>query len=81
MNQNTTKFHTELIKAYSDLFINNPDYAYSAARNTPTQLADKMIGPLASGGANYDGEGIKRACKACGIKYTGKAVRDFLNTY
>ena len=33
---------------------------------------------LAKGGANKDGEGIKRACKAVGIKHTYAAISAFL---
>ena len=34
---------------------------------------------LAKGEANKDGEGIKRVCKRLGIKYTYKAIGEYLN--
>jgi hypothetical protein len=37
-----------------------------------------MTNGLQTGAANKDGEGIKRACKACGVKYTYAAIREFL---
>ena len=75
---NYQRFVDELTKAYSDLFTNDPEYAYAAARNTPEGLAAKMAAGLAHGTANLDGAGIKRACKACGIRQTYKAIRPFL---
>lgn len=77
---NIDKFRAELKLAYSDLFINNPEYAYSASRCTPESLALRMM-PLEAKTfeANLDGEGIKRACKACGIKYTRKGINEFIS--
>jgi hypothetical protein len=37
-----------------------------------------MVQALASGTANIEGEGIRRACRAVGIKHTRKAIRDYL---
>lgn len=71
-------FSRALEVAYTDLFANDPDYAYAAARNTPAQLAAKMTAGLATGSAHHVGDGIKRACKAVGIKHTAKAVREYL---
>lgn len=71
-------FESHLVDAYKDLFANDPEYAYAASRVTPTELAYKMSVGLATGEANKDGEGIKRACKAVGIKHTYKAIRDYL---
>lgn len=76
---NTERFRAELITAYTDLFANDAEYAYSAARCTPESLADKMLPGLVTGGANKDGAGIKRACKAVGIAHTYKAIRAFLS--
>ena len=75
---NYQRFVDELTKAYADLFANDPEYAYAAARNTPEGLAAKMAAGLADESANLDGAGIKRACKACGIRQTYKAIRPFL---
>jgi hypothetical protein len=38
-----------------------------------------MTTALAEGIGNKDGEGIKRVCKALGVKYTYKAIKEFLN--
>ena len=76
---NKQQFENALIDAYRDLFANNPEYAYSAARCTPEGLAHKMTAGLHTGAANKDGEGIKRACKACGIKQTYKAIQEFFD--
>ena len=77
--ENTAKFTNELEKAYAFLFKNDPEYAYSAARNTPRELAEKMTSAFLKGSANRDGAGIKLACKAIGIKQTFKAISSFLN--
>ncbi len=75
---NTEQFQTALTDAYKDLFANDPEYAYSASRTTPEALAVKMTAGLATGAANKDGTGIKRACKAVGIKPTWAAIRAYL---
>ena len=80
MNQaNRAIFELHLSDAYADLFANDPEYAYSAARCRPSELAYKMTLGLCKGEANTDGEGIKRACKAVGIKHTYKAISAYLN--
>jgi hypothetical protein len=87
MNQaNRAIFELHLMRAYADLFVNDPEYAYSAARCTPSELAYKMTLGLARNEANKDGgrlpcnlKGIKRACKLLGIKYTYKAIDEYLN--
>jgi hypothetical protein len=75
---NFNKFTQALELAYVDLFTNDPEYSYSAAVTTPQALASKMASYLMTGDANKDGEGIKRACKVCGIKQTYKAISAFL---
>jgi hypothetical protein len=76
---NLATFESHLVDAYKELFASDPEYAYAAARTTPARLARKMAAVLVTGAANKDGEGIKRACKAVGIKHTYKAIRDYLN--
>lgn len=49
----------------------------SAAHTQPEVLALRMTVGLARGSANKDGDGIKRACKACGIKHTYQAIRAY----
>ncbi len=76
---NYIRFERALQDAYVDLFVNDPDFAYAASRTTPELLAAKMTGGLRTGGANHAGVGIKRACKAVGIKHTATAIRAWLN--
>ena len=71
-------FRANLEKAYQHLFVNDPEYAYSATRTTPAALAEKMTIGLARGEANKDGQGIKTTCKALGIAYTYKAIAAYL---
>ncbi len=75
---NAQTFQNILTETYRDLFANDPEYAYSASRITPEALAEKMTAGLLTGSANKDGDGIKRTCKAVGIKQTYSAIREFL---
>ena len=77
-SSNRLKFELELTKAYQLLFTGE-DYAYAARLHTPQSLAVKMTAGLADGTANKDGDGIKMACKAVGIKHTYKDIRSYLN--
>lgn len=76
---NKELFTAQLEKEYSDLFLNNSEYAFAASRTTPQALAQKMTESLANNTANKDGEAIKRACKSFGIKHTYAAIKEFLN--
>jgi hypothetical protein len=76
--ENVEAFTANLEQAYEHLFVNDPEYGYSASRTTPAALAQKMTIGLARGEANKDGKGIKRACKALGIAYTYKAISAYL---
>ncbi len=76
---NKELFESHLKDAYIDLFQNDADYSYAAARKTPAELASLMTVSLARGEANLEGKGITRACKAVGIKKTRKAIKEFLN--
>jgi hypothetical protein len=73
-------FKNVLANAYRDLFANDPEYAYSAARNTPEELAEKMTVALQRGTGNKEGKGIRSTCKRLGIKYTYTAIREFLKS-
>jgi tryptophan synthase alpha subunit len=77
---NLNIFKQHLTTAYVDLFANDPEYAYSASRKTPEQLADCIANGLATSDTSKDGEGIKRACKAVKIKQTYKEIKAFLNS-
>lgn len=76
---NLDRFYEVLTKHYAELFKNDPEYAYSASRTTPSELARKMTLGLDQGSANKDGDGIKRTCKELGIAHTYKAIRAFLS--
>lgn len=78
MNENYIKFNTELQKQYAYLYDNDPDYAYAKKNNSPEVLADKMTKSLSVGQANKDGKGIKNTCKVLGVKYTYKAIQEYL---
>jgi hypothetical protein len=78
MNAQQNQFRDALAVAYADLFANNPDYSYSASKTTPTLLADKMTASAIAGSLNKDGEGVRRACVACGIPHTLKAISAFV---
>ena len=71
-------FRAELEKQYTWLFATDPEYAYWAAHTTPPELALKVVRGLNNGTFNKDGKGIKRACKALGIKHTYVAIHAFL---
>lgn len=73
------RFNEELTAQYTDLFANNPEYAYSASTITASGLARKMTLGLACGSANKDGAGVQRTCKKLGIGYTYTAIRAYLN--
>ena len=77
---NLELFINQLTKEYTDLFKNDPDYAYSASKTTPAVLASKMALSLIKGSASKDGLGIKRTCKFFNIGYTYKAIKEFLET-
>lgn len=68
-----------LAEAYRDLFANSPEYAYAAQRYTPESLAAKMIGAGPRFAGNKDGDGVRRACKALGIKHTYTAINAYLS--
>ena len=79
MNSQYVKFESELTKAYEKLFATDEDYSYAARLHTPQSLAAKMTAGLADNTANKDGDGIKMACKAVGIKHTWKEILPYLN--
>lgn len=76
---NKEKFIEELEKAYSVLFEADSRFVFLKIATTPKDLAIKMANGLATGSASKDGEGVKLACRACGIKNTYKDLRAFLN--
>ena len=78
MATNRETFTATLAAQYRDLFA-LPDYAMAAARYTPESLAEKMTAGLLVGGSSKDGDGIKRACKALGVKHTYKAIIAYLD--
>ena len=77
MPTNKENFQNVLAEQYRELFRTHPDYQHMWI--TPEVLAEKMTHGLATGEANKEGEGIKRTCKALGIKQTYKEIRAYLN--
>ena len=75
---NREMFQAELTRQYLALYESDPSYQYSRKHITAFDLAEKMVEGLYKGSANKDGEGIKRTCKALKLKYTYKAIREFL---
>jgi hypothetical protein len=76
---NLEKFIAALTAAYTSLYESDPQtYQMAKSRYTPAELAEKMAMGLKKRDANKDGEGVKRACKACGIKYTYTAIQAYL---
>ena len=75
---NAAVFAHALRAKYVRLFMDDPEYAYSAAHTTPENLADIMTRGLLDGSANKDGAGIRGVCRDFGIKHTYKALREFL---
>lgn len=56
MNPNSIQFKAALVAAYTDLFANDPDYAFSASKCTPEGLADKMLAACIGGTAALEAE-------------------------
>ncbi len=56
------------------------DYGYKT-EEVPI-VCNRMLTKIASSpyGVNYDGQGLKNACKALGIKHTRKAIIEYLFT-
>ena len=71
-------FKAELIKQYHNLK-DDPEYLAVFLKMPPEELAYKMMAAFEKGSANKDGKGIRRTCKALGIKHTYKAINAFLN--
>ena len=77
---NKERFKEELRRQYESLYASSEEYAFAKKRRTPSELAEMMTEGLADATANKDGEGIKRTCKALGIKHTYRAIEEFLQT-
>lgn len=70
-------FCNVLATHYTELFKSDPNYAYSASKHTPAELAQKMTRALNAGSGNKAGEGVKRTCKQLGIPYTYKRIKEY----
>jgi hypothetical protein len=75
---NQAVFAQALRAKYVRLFMDDPEYAYSAAHTTPEKLSDIMTRGLLAGSADKDGAGIRGVCRDFGIANTYKAIREFL---
>jgi hypothetical protein len=78
MSDNVKTFKATLERHYAYLF-GTEEYKVAANITTPEKLADRMTQGLKEREANKEGEGIKRTCKKLNIKYTYKAIAEFLN--
>lgn len=76
---NRERFQTVLTDQYRHLFT-LPEYAMAAARHTPESMAAKFTQGLIDNTSSNEGDGVKRTCKALGIKSTYKAIREFLQS-
>ena len=79
---NKEKFHAALLDAMQadppppfTVFSNVGQRVHNPG--TPAELAEKFARGLLDGTAANDGPRVKRACKACGIKTTYKAIREY----
>lgn len=77
MTTNRERFQTVLTDQYRQLFT-LPEYAMAAARHTPEAMAAKFTQGLIDNTSSNEGDGVKRTCKALGIKPTYKAIREYL---
>ena len=77
MITNSERFQAELTTHYKAL-IDTPDYKLAKERYTPEELAAKITAGLRNNTASKDGEGVKRTCKALGIKFTYGAIQAYL---
>ncbi len=75
---NFERFVIVLTDQYRQLFDTDPEYALAKSRYTPEALALKMAEGLKTGASDKDGTGVKRACKALGLKCTYTALRVYL---
>ncbi len=73
---NKEVFLNKLLTAYTELF-QLPHYALVASRNTPEQLAEKMLEGILNGTANYAGEGVAVVCKQLKIKPGFSTIKKF----
>jgi hypothetical protein len=79
MNQaNRALFEFTLARHYEKLYETDPDYAYSKSICTPSELAYKMTLALCMN-EGHKGKGIKATCKDLDIKYTYRAIYEYLN--
>lgn len=81
LNQSQQLFRDALSSAYSELFATNPQYAYSASKCTPEDLADRMTRAAIAGTANFTGAGFRLACKAVGIRHTAGSIKAYLDPF
>lgn len=87
---NRQQFRNALEDAYNSFrTTRHPDYPLLHPENdgktllgkplpSPEQLAERMMDSFLKKQANKDGEGVRLACKACGIKQTYKEIYAFL---
>lgn len=77
MTTNKQRFVTILTDQYTQLFA-LPEYKMAAVRYNPAAMAEKFTNGLIDGSSSNNGDGVKRTCKALGIKCTYKAIKEYL---
>jgi hypothetical protein len=73
-------FLSAYVPALEAAYGSDPEWRRIVLLRNPSieAMAEKMVEGLYTGAANKDGDAIKAACRALGIKQTYKAIRTFL---
>ena len=77
-NSNFDRFITVYAAQLQHEFDTNPEYARVAKQISAHDLAVRMAEGLMNGSASKSGHAIKATCNALGIKYTYKAIAEYL---
>jgi len=75
---NLDRFVTVYTAQLQHEFDTNLEYALVSKQTSAHDLAVRMAEGLMKGSASKDGRAIKSTCKALGIKYTYKAIAEYL---
>jgi hypothetical protein len=77
-NSNFDRFIAVYTAQLQHEFDTNPEYALVSRQTSAHDLAVRMTESLMKGSASKDGRAIKSTCNALGIKYTYKAIVEYL---
>ncbi len=86
MNKVSFQVFSDAYRASLSAAVESDPSQYAIAQGeTPSQYADrvasKILSKIESGGhysINYDSPGFRRTCKALGIKFTRKAILEYI---